>query len=111
MKTDISHAIRTYFDATWELWKREVDRALWDWAVDGPFCTDTVCGQRMRLARESLREWRCIRCGRASTLPKLDLATLRDRVIQSFEEEARTYEASGLPWRPLKGPTTPGQFR
>lgn len=96
MKTDVPHVIRTYFDATWELWKREIDRALWDWAIDGPFCKDPACGQRIKQRVSGAREWRCIRCGRASTLPKLDLASLRDRVIQFFEEEARKYEASGI---------------
>ncbi|MBI4280881.1 hypothetical protein HY628_01650, partial [Candidatus Uhrbacteria bacterium] len=61
MKTVIPHARRIYFGVSWDLWKREINRSLWDWGLDGPFCGDQTCGQR--LMPESLSgQWRCIRC-------------------------------------------------
>lgn len=83
------HVEREYFNASWELWRREIDHVLWDWAIDGPFCHDQNCGQRLFPDHHLQTSWHCIRCGRQVELPKYDLATLRDRAIRFFEEEAR----------------------
>jgi len=89
-----THVMRTYFDATWELWRREVNRVLWDWAVDGPFCKDKKCSQRMTPVHGKKNSWVCIRCGSHSKLPKVDYIILRGLVIQNFEEEKHQKKAS-----------------
>lgn len=88
MRASTTRASRTYFGSAWEFWKREIHQGLWDWAVDGPFCRDVICGQRL-VPAHAVGSWRCIRCGAKSIIPTTDLATLRGQVVQYFEEEAR----------------------
>jgi len=85
----VEHIARNYFNASWELWKREISQALWDWAIDGPFCKDTQCGQRLEPLSNAQGAWQCIRCHARTMLPQHDLVRLRNHIIQVFEEEVR----------------------
>lgn len=96
-KTTLPHSIRTYFGTTWELWKREINHTLWDWGVDGPFCSDPRCAQRL-VPTKNENIWKCIRCGLARPLPSRDLASIRDNVIKFFEEEARENNELTVSW-------------
>lgn len=89
LKTETPRTARTYFNATWEFWKRQAAHNLWDWAVDGPFCNDPNCSQR--LVRTGGARWQCIRCRTETNIPHLDFTLLRERVIRFFEEEARSH--------------------
>lgn len=86
------HVLREYFDASWELWRREMNRALWDWAIDGPFCKDQNCGQRLEPVKDPAGVWQCIRCHSRTVLPQNDLVRLRNHIIRVFEEEVRHAE-------------------
>ncbi len=88
-KTQTKHTVRTYFGSSWEFWKREITQALWDWGVDGPFCNDPECGQRLMPSTNLRASWRCIRCGATGNLPSNDFNTLRTNILRQFEEEAR----------------------
>lgn len=90
LKTETPRAARTYFNATWEFWKRQAARNLWDWAVDGPFCNDPHCGQRLVHSKNNAR-WQCVRCHTTTLIPLLDFTILRERVIRFFEEEVRSH--------------------
>lgn len=90
LKTDTPRTARTYFNTTWEFWKRQAASNLWDWAVDGPFCNDSACGQRLVHNKKNSR-WQCVRCRATTQIPYLDFMILRERVIRFFEEEARSH--------------------
>lgn len=96
-KTTMSHTIRTYFGTAWEFWKREVTNTLWDWGIDGPFCSDQSCGQRL-LPSTKNNQWKCIRCGAQRVLPKTDLIAMREQAIRFFEEEMRENNEAVLGW-------------
>ncbi|MDP3985407.1 MAG: hypothetical protein Q8P82_01465 [bacterium] len=97
IKSTMPHTIRTYFGASWELWRREISRTLWDWGIDGPFCTDPHCSQRLEQTKQR-GIWKCIRCSQTSRLPKHDLISIRSQGIKFFEEEAREKTELTLSW-------------